>query len=675
MKFKLKSTFKPTGDQPQAIKKLVSGLEAKLKHQVLLGVTGSGKTFTVANVIQKVQKPTLIISHNKTLAAQLYQEFRDFFPENAVSYFVSYYDYYQPEAYIPRTDTYIEKEADINQEIDKLRLQATSHLLGRKDIIVIASVSCIYNIGSPERYQKFVIDFQKGASWPLKKLLSELVKLRYERSQYDLTRGTFRVRGELVDIFPAYQDEALRLELGQDRLTSLSLIESVSGRQIEKLPSFVLFPAKHYLSETTSQSEIFEKIKNDLGAQLKKLKSQGKVLEAHRLETKVNYDLEQIAEFGYVNGIENYSRYFDGRQPGEPPFALLDYFPDDFLLIVDESHMTIPQIRGMYAGDRSRKETLIKHGFRLPAARDNRPLQFDEFLAHLNQVIYTSATPGLWEMKKARRSASAKTTPHQGIVEQLIRPTSLADPEVSIRPSKKQVDDLESEIEKRVGRKERVLVTTLTKKMAEALSAYLKEKGIRVHHLHSEIDTLDRSDILDDLRLGKYDVIVGINLLREGLDLPEVSLVAILDADKEGFLRSETSLIQVMGRAARHINGSVIMYADQITGSMRRAIREVNRRRQIQAQYNQKHDLSPKTIQKPIREKLIQREKEAKGKILRKKRLYEQLDTLDPAQLMPMEQKKWIRTLGRQMRQAAGELEFELAAELRDKIKEIENII
>ncbi|MBN1262997.1 MAG: excinuclease ABC subunit UvrB [Candidatus Pacebacteria bacterium] len=661
MKFKLKSNFSPTGDQPQAIQKLVEGLAKKLKHQVLRGVTGSGKTFTLASVIQKVQRPTLIISHNKTLAAQLYQEFRDFFPENAVGYFVSYYDYYQPEAYIPRTDTYIEKETDINQEIDKLRLKATSQLLSRKDVIIIASVSSIYNIGSPERYRRFVFKLKKGQEINLAGLLKQFIRLRYERTRFDLERGTFRVRGELVDVLPAYQDEGLRIGIENDRINFLMAIEAVTGRPIKKLENFTLYPAKHYLSEITPNSPIYDEIRSDLSRQIARFKKKNQILEAHRLQTRVNFDLEQIAEFGYVNGIENYSRYFDGRQAGDPPYSLLDYFPKNFLLIIDESHMTIPQIKGMHRGDQARKETLINYGFRLPAARDNRPLTFSEFQDRVFQTIYSSATPGPWELKKAGR-----------IVEQLIRPTGIPDPQISLRPTKNQIADLMKEIKKRIRKHERVLVTTLTKKMAEALAGYLKEKGIKVHHLHSEINTLDRSDILDNLRLGKYDVVVGINLLREGLDLPEVSLVAILDADKEGFLRSETSLIQVMGRAARHVGGKVIMYADSQTGSMIRAMGEIRRRRQIQADYNLKQGITPESITKPVREKLIQREKEEKAKIFRKRKVYQQLDQIDPAQIFPGERKRVIQNLTRQMHRSAAALEFELAAEIRDKIRKIE---
>ncbi|HUW21903.1 MAG TPA: excinuclease ABC subunit UvrB [Candidatus Bathyarchaeia archaeon] len=674
MKFKVKANFKPTGDQPQAIVRLVQGLRSGMTHQVLLGVTGSGKTFTMAKVIEKIQKPTLIISHNKTLAAQLYQEFRDFFPGNAVSYFVSYYDYYQPEAYLPQTDTYIEKEIDINQDIDRLRLHATNCLLNRQDVIIVASVSCIYNLGSPEAYTRSSVELKKGDQWNRKDLLKKLVSIYYARSDNDFIRGTFRVRGEILDIFPADSDQAVRLMFDGEKINNLLILHPVSGRTENEINAISLYPAKHYVSDLSRQKEIFCDIKKDLKNQIAGFKKKGQLLEAHRLETRVNYDLEQIAEFGYVNGIENYSRYFDGRKPGEPPFTLLDYFPKDYLTIIDESHMTIPQIRGMFNGDQSRKETLIDYGFRLPAARDNRPLKFDEFLDRVNQIIYTSATPDIWELKKARQSARLfdYQADYNGVTSQLVRPTGIIDPEIEIRPTKGQIDDLISEISKRIVRSQRILVTTLTKRMAEELSNFLKERQIKVHHLHSEINTLDRSDILDDLRLGKYDVIVGINLLREGLDLPEVSLVVILDADKEGFLRSETSLIQVMGRAARHVEGQVIMYADQITGSMERAISEIKRRRRYQLIYNRKHNIDPRTIQKPVRKKLIKRVNEEKNRILRRRKVYSMLDVIDPAQLIPAGRKEIVKDLKRKMRQAAAELEFELAAEIRDKIMLIE---
>ncbi|MFZ5366376.1 MAG: excinuclease ABC subunit UvrB [Patescibacteria group bacterium] len=695
MEFKLHSTFKPTGDQPEAIEKLVTGIRAGEKHQVLLGVTGSGKTFTMANVIAKLQRPTLVISHNKTLAAQLYQEFRDFFPENAVCFFVSYYDYYQPEAYIPQTDTYIEKETEINELIDKLRLESTTNILTRPDTIIVASVSCIYNLGSPREYGHFVLEVEIGQKIDRQEILRRLTRLQYDRADYGFHRGTFRVRGDTIDIFPAYEDVAVRIEMEGERITKIAKIDPLNGKILPTsraagtalrqsvatqrrvasgdarhfaLPTSVLiYPAKHYMTDPASLSDVFVEIRKDLEERLRELRSQGKILEAHRLEQRVNYDLEMIEETGYVNGVENYSRYFDGRKPGEPPYTLLDYFKEPYqnnwLLFIDESHMSIPQIEGMYNGDRSRKETLVKFGFRLPAALDNRPLKFAEFLRRIPQTIYTSATPADWELEKTGKP-----------VEQLIRPTGIPDPEISIKKTEGQIDNLILEIDKRVKARERVLVTTLTKRMAEDLALYLQEKGVKVHYLHSEIQTLDRSDILDDLRLGKYDVVVGINLLREGLDLPEVSLVAILDADKEGFLRSETSLIQVMGRAARHINGQVIMYADNLTGSMKRAIAEVSRRRNIQLEYNKKHKITPRSIQKPIREKLVVREERIDPFIFGI-RSYQsalsELKHLDSGQLTPEDRLRLVKRLTKEMKEAARDLNFELAAKIRDKIKEI----
>ena len=672
MDFKLISSFKPTGDQPQAIKSLVSNLKSGTKHQVLLGVTGSGKTYTIANVIQKIQKPTLIISHNKTLAAQLYQEFRDFFPHNAVSYFVSYYDYYQPEAYIPQTDTYIEKETEINEEIDKLRLGATANLLTRRDTIVVASVSCIYNIGSPREYGHFVLELKKGVKMNRKSIFERLIALQYSRSDYGFRRSTFRVRGEVIDLFPAYEDYAYRIVTDGQYIVSLEKIDPLTGNKLHDLDSTVIYPAKHYMTDPAKQTEVFKIIRDDLEKRVSYFKSQNKLIEAQRISQKVNYDLEMIQEIGYVNGIENYSRYFDGRKPGDPPYTLLDYYDEavknDWLLIIDESHMTLPQIRGMYHGDKSRKETLINFGFRLPAALDNRPLQFSEFMGRIPQVIYASATPNEWEVSLS----DGKVT------EQLIRPTGITDPQIIIKPTKGQINHLMTVINERIKRKERVLVTTLTKKMAEALADYLDEREIKVHYLHADVETLVRSDILDDLRLGKYDVIVGINLLREGLDLPEVSLVAILDADKEGFLRSETSLIQTMGRAARHIEGTVIMYADQITGSMKRAIEEVDRRRKIQIAYNKKEKITPKSIKKPVRTKLVQgleTEEEASGLNLKQKDIYNQMLSIDIDQLLPQDRTVLVKKLTKQMKEAAGNLNFELAIALRDKIKELKVII
>lgn len=658
MNFQLRADYKPKGDQPQAIAGLIDGLEKGYKHQTLLGVTGSGKTFTMANVIAQIDKPTLVISHNKTLAAQLYQEFKEFFPTNAVCYFVSYYDYYQPEAYIPQSDTYIEKETEINEEIDKLRLAATTALMTRRDVIVVASVSCIYNIGSPFEYGKFVISLAIGQKWQRYDLFRELAKLQYSRNDTDFKRGVFRARGENVDVYPSYADEALRLQFAGDRLEKIEVINPLTGNKIQELEKTVIYPAKHYVTSQDILNAAIEQIKIDLDAQENVLKRQGKDLFAHRLRQRTMYDIEMMKTVGYCNGIENYSRYFDGRKPGEPPYTLLNYFPPDFLLFIDESHITVPQIRGMYYGDKSRKETLVEFGFRLPSALDNRPLRYSEFAKMLNQVIYVSATPDEYELSISEQ-----------VVEQLIRPTGLLDPQIVIKPTQGQIDDLIYEIEKRVKAKERVLVTTLTKRMAEELADYLQERGIKVHYLHSEIQTLDRADILDDLRLGAYDVVVGINLLREGLDLPEVSLVAILDADKEGFLRSETSLIQTMGRAARHVNGTVIMYADTMTGSMKRAIDEVNRRRQIQIEYNKKHKITPKGIEKPLREKLVERgEKDWRAKSGMDEFIQHSIDRAKEGSLLPDDRDRLIKFLQRQMRQAAKDLEFERAALLRDQI-------
>jgi excinuclease ABC subunit B len=674
MKFKLKSSLKPKGDQPEAIENLVGGIRKGLDEQVLLGVTGSGKTFTMANIITQVQRPTLVISHNKTLAAQLYQEFRDFFPDNAVSFFVSYYDYYQPEAYVPQTDTYIEKETEINELIEKLRLRATTNLLTRPDTLVVASVSCIYNLGSPIEYGHFVAEFSRGEKISWSEILIKLARLQYERSSYGFTEGTFRVKGQIIDIFPAYEDLAIRIELGEiDQIKKISRVDPLSGDLKESLDKIMLYPAKHYLTDPLTQKKALDTIWQDLENEVKAFERQGKLVEAQRLKTRVNYDLEIISEIGYVSGIENYSRYFEGRKPGDPPYTLLDYFRNPYgrkwLCFIDESHMTVPQIQGMYNGDRSRKEVLVDFGFRLRAALDNRPLKFNEFLSRIPPTIYVSATPAPWEVSRSGK-----------VVEQLVRPTGLVDPEVIIRKTKGQILDLIAEIEKRTKNKERVLVTTLTKRMAEDLSQFLKEKGIKVHYLHADIVTLERSDILDDLRLGKYDCIVGINLLREGLDLPEVSLVVILDADKEGFLRSETSLIQTMGRAARHVNGQVIMYADTVTGSMKRAIAEVHRRRQIQVNYNKKHHIRPKTITKPIREKLIEKEPVSQenqfilGSMAEDQSYENTLATarnLDPNQLTPEDRLKLTKRLTKQMKEAARDLNFELAAQIRDKIQEI----
>ena len=662
MDFKLVSKFKPTGDQPQAIDKLVDNLEKNIRNQVLLGVTGSGKTFTMANVIQKVQRPTLIISHNKTLAAQLYQEFRDFFPGNAVSYFVSYYDYYQPEAYIPQSDTYIEKEAEINEEIDKLRLSATTNLLTRKDVIVVASVSCIYNLGSPVEYGKFVMELVPGMKIDLKSIMLRITDLQYERNEYAFERGSFRVRGETIDLFPAYKDSGIKIELNNGKLIRISEFSPLTGDSISILKNTVIYPAKHYMTDPQTYSSVFPMIRADMEEQVAKLKGAGKALEAHRLEQRTNFDLEMIKEVGYVNGIENYSRYFDGRAPGQPPYTLLDYFnhaDKDFLTIVDESHITLPQLRGMYNGDQSRKQTLIDYGFRLPSALDNRPLRFPELMQRVKQIVYVSATPDEYELSLAKE--------RDAVVEQLLRPTNLVDPKVTIKPTKGQIVDLIDEINKRVSKKQRVLVTTLTKRMAEELSSYLDEQNLKVAYLHSDIQTLERQDVLDRLRKGEYDVLVGINLLREGLDLPEVSLVAILDADKEGFLRSRTSLIQTMGRAARHIDAQVIMYADNVTKSMKAAIDEVERRRNIQLEYNKKHHLTPKGIEKLIKARLIE-EDTSKNTI---EDLNYLLTLSKKDVILPDEKESLIKKLRKEMKNAAEDLNFERAALIRDQIKNL----
>ena len=683
--FKLVSNYSPTGDQPQAIQKLTQGLKENKKHQVLMGVTGSGKTFSIANVIQNVQKPTLIISHNKTLAAQLYQEFRDYFPQNAVEFFVSYYDYYQPESYMPATDTYIEKDADINEEIDKLRLSATTALMTRRDVIVVASVSCIYNLGSPAEYSKVALELRKGMKLRQNDLLTRLTQIHYERNDIDFKRGTFRVRGDVVDVFPAYQDYAIRLEVFNNILTLVEFFNPLTGERLNKggLPFerkgsdfrkntqdqrdssdhiaqqeglVLIYPAKHYITAEERREEAFLQIQKDLQDQLKVLRSQGKNVEAYRLEQRTKYDLEMMKEIGYCKGVENYSRYFDGRNPGDAPYTLLDFFPKDYLTIIDESHITIPQIRGMHNGDQSRKDTLIEYGFRLPSARDNRPLNFAEYQQKIGQVIYTSATPSEWEVEQANGE----------IVEQIIRPTGIVDPKVTVLPTKNQVPDLVNRIKERVSRGERVLVTTLTKRMAEELANFLLEKNIKTTYLHSDIDTLERTDILDKLRKGDFDVLVGINLLREGLDLPEVSLVAILDADKEGFLRSESSLIQVMGRAARHILGEVVMYADTTTGSMARALAEVDRRRVIQEAYNQKHNITPQNIQKPIRKRLIEEVIDDKSK---RKEMEKDYSLLPPDELQSE-----IARLQQLMLYEAEVLNFEEAAYYRDRINEIKKM-
>ncbi len=661
-RFELVTDFQPTGDQPQAIAQLVEGLQRGYQHQTLLGATGTGKTFTMACVIARWQRPTLVLAPNKTLAAQLYSEFREFFPRNAVEYFVSYYDYYQPEAYIPQTDTYIEKETEINDEIDRLRLAATRAVRTRRDVIIVASVSCIYGIGSPEEWDKSILALRRGQVVRRDKILRHLVDLQYDRNDMTLVRGTFRARGDLIEVFPAYEEFAVRIELWGDEVERIVEFDPLTGEILATREVMEIFPAKHWVTSGERLEAAIRSIEAELEERLAELRAQGKLLEAQRLEQRTRYDIEMLREVGYCSGIENYSRHLSGRKPGEPPWTLLDYFPDDYLLFIDESHLAIPQVRGMYHGDRSRKDILVEYGFRLPSARDNRPLTFEEFLERINQVIYVSATPGPWEREVS-----------QQIVEQVIRPTGILDPEISVRPTKGQIDDLLHEIRQRVARGERALVTTLTKKMAEDLADYLKEIGIRTHYLHSEIDTIERVEILRDLRLGVYDVVVGINLLREGLDLPEVSLVAILDADKEGYLRSESALIQMIGRAARHVNGQVIMYADTITPSMQKAIEETYRRRQIQMAYNREHGIEPRSIVKQVRD-LTDRIRQA----AEERAPYDAATPVPHAgaigELAPDELARLIRDLERQMKEAAKQLEFEKAALLRDQIFELRRL-
>ena len=653
---KLVSDFQPKGDQPQAIEALSKGVLEGVPHQVLLGVTGSGKTFTMANVIEQVQRPTLVISHNKTLAAQLYGEFKELFPENAVEFFVSYYDYYQPEAYIPSTDTYIEKDTLINDDIDKMRHSATRSLLERNDVIIVASVSCIYGLGSPEAYHGMLLYLEKGMALSREKILSKLVEIQYERNDVDFHRGTFRVRGDVIEVFPAHEEsKAIRIELFGDEVDALSEVDPLRGRILRPIEKVPIYPGSHYVTFPDRIKKAIQSIREELRERLQWLRSRNQLLEAQRLEQRTHFDLEMLEELGYCQGIENYSRHLTGRRPGEPPPTLLDYFPRNHLLMIDESHVTLPQLTGMYRGDRSRKETLVEYGFRLPSALDNRPLMFEEFQERVNQVIYVSATPGDYELQKSSKR----------IVEQIIRPTGLSDPAVTVKPAKHQVDDLLEEIRKRVKKKERVLVTTLTKRMAEDLTEYYADLGIRVRYLHADVDTLDRIEILRDLRLGKFDVLIGINLLREGLDLPEVSLVAILDADKEGFLRSSKSLIQTFGRAARNLNGEVILYADRMTGSMDQAILETDRRRKIQKEYNKTYHITPQTVKKSIRNILAS--------------IYEAdyftvpsvSDTREdyvPVKEIPL----LIQKLRKEMKEAAERLEFERAAELRDRIQHLE---
>ncbi|MBA2133195.1 excinuclease ABC subunit UvrB [Capillibacterium thermochitinicola] len=652
--FKLVSPFQLRGDQPQAVEQLTAGLEAGMRHQVLLGVTGSGKTFTMANVIARVNRPTLVIAHNKTLAAQLYSEFKEFFPENAVHYFVSYYDYYQPEAYIPQSDTYIEKDASINQEIDRLRHASTSALFERRDVLIVASVSCIYGLGSPEDYQGMTLSLKHGDTRNRDKILRRLVGIQYTRNDVGFTRGTFRVRGDVIEIFPVYGETVVRIELFGDEIDRIFEVDPLTGEILGEKEQITIYPGTHYVTSEEKLKAAIRSIEAELETELTRLRAAGKLLEAQRLEQRTRFDLEMLQEVGYCQGIENYSRHLTGRQPGEPPATLLDYFPDDFLLFIDESHVTIPQLRAMYAGDRSRKETLVQYGFRLPSALDNRPLRFEEFEQAVNQVIYVSATPAAYELEKASQ-----------VVEQVIRPTGLLDPEVEVRPVKGQIDDLMEEIRQRVDRQERVLVITLTKRMAEDLTEYLEEAGFRVKYLHSEIHTIDRVQILRDLRLGKFDVLVGINLLREGLDLPEVTLVAILDADKEGFLRSETTLIQIIGRAARHVAGKVIMYADQITDSMARAIQETNRRRTKQIRYNEEHNITPASVQKAVRD-LINLEQVAEEKVAYRTK---------QQKMTRAEVEEIINRLETEMLAAAERLEFETAAQLRDELKEWQKLL
>ncbi len=662
--FKLVAPFQPTGDQPKAIEQLVTNLKAGLKEQVLLGVTGSGKTFTMANVIQQLQRPALVLAHNKTLAAQLFAELREFFPENSVQYFVSYYDYYQPEAYVPRSDTYIAKEADINQEIEKFRHASTHALLTRKDVIIVASVSCIYGLGSPDLYKAANFILKVGERTSLAQLSRRLGDMQYERNDVDIRRGRFQINGDVLTIFPAYDDFIIRVSFFGDEVEELHLLNPVSFEKIEKLEEIEIFPAKHYLTDETDRKDILKEIEEDLSKEVASLTHAGKLVEAQRLKERVSYDLEMIGAVGSVNGIENYSRYFDRRTPDSPPSVLLDYFPRDYLLFIDESHITIPQIGGMYHGDRSRKQTLIDYGFRLKAALDNRPLKFEEFEALMGQTIHISATPHERELTRAKTAAQElRLTTGENldpVAQQLIRPTGILDPEIEIRPLDGQIDDVIKEVELRITKGQRALVTTLTKRMAEDISEFLLTRGIKVQHLHSDIETMERSRILQDLRLGTYDVVVGINLLREGLDLPEVSLVAILDADKEGFLRSSTSLVQTIGRAARHPEGKVVMYANRVTGSMQFALDETARRRKVQEAYNTAHGIVPVFMEKPINTALLtdaaktKAEKEAAMK-----------------RLSPTEKKIYLEQLKDQMRQAALNLEYEQAAEIRDQIKKL----
>ena len=648
-KFKLNSPYQPLGDQPKAINSLVDGINKGVKEQTLLGVTGSGKTFTMANVIEKVQKPTLVISHNKTLAAQLYEEFKEFFPDNAVEYFVSYYDYYQPEAYVPRTDTFIDKESSVNEEIDIMRHSATQSLLSRDDVIVVSSVSCIYGVGSPEDYGEFAFGIAVGDNYDRSDIIRRLVFMQYERNDIEFGRGQFRVRGDVIEINPVHGTPPVRVELFGDEIDAISLIDKVTGKKTESLKRYMIFPAKHFVVGQDKMDTAIRNISDELDERLNEFNLSNKLLEAQRLEQRTRFDIEMLQEMGYCPGVENYSMHLSGRKWGEKPYSLLKYFPEDYLTIIDESHVTLPQIRGMYNGDRARKETLVEHGFRLPSAKENRPLRFDEFESSINQIIYVSATPGAYELSRSGN-----------VVEQIIRPTGLVDPEIIIRPVKGQVEDLLGEVKKRAKKDEGVLVTTLTKKMAEDLTDYYAKIGVKVRYMHSEIDTLERIDIVDDLRRGTFDVLVGVNLLREGLDLPEVSLVAILDADKEGFLRNETSLIQTIGRAARNINGQVIMYVDEMTDSVKNATAITNKRRKIQIKYNKKHGIVPKTTKRALKDKKVAEDLDIEG--------------TDISKIPKDELRLLISDLENDMKEAASKLDFERAASLRDQIATLKGL-
>lgn len=648
-KFKLNSPYQPLGDQPKAINSLVDGINKGVKEQTLLGVTGSGKTFTMANVIEKVQKPTLVISHNKTLAAQLYEEFKEFFPDNAVEYFVSYYDYYQPEAYVPRTDTFIDKESSVNEEIDIMRHSATQSLLSRDDVIVVSSVSCIYGVGSPEDYGEFAFGIAVGDNYDRSDIIRRLVFMQYERNDIEFGRGQFRVRGDVIEINPVHGTPPVRVELFGDEIDAISLIDKVTGKKTESLKRYMIFPAKHFVVGQDKMDTAIRNISDELDERLNEFNLSNKLLEAQRLEQRTRFDIEMLQEMGYCPGVENYSMHLSGRKWGEKPYSLLKYFPEDYLTIIDESHVTLPQIRGMYNGDRARKETLVEHGFRLPSAKENRPLRFDEFESSINQIIYVSATPGAYELSRSGN-----------VVEQIIRPTGLVDPEIIIRPVKGQVEDLLGEVKKRAKKDERVLVTTLTKKMAEDLTDYYAKIGVKVRYMHSEIDTLERIEIVDDLRRGTFDVLVGVNLLREGLDLPEVSLVAILDADKEGFLRNETSLIQTIGRAARNINGQVIMYVDEMTDSVKNATAITNKRRKIQIKYNKKHGIVPKTTKRALKDKKVAEDLDIEG--------------TDISKIPKDELRLLISDLENDMKEAASKLDFERAASLRDQIATLKGL-